>query len=773
MKNRDQKWRYLLLLSTALAFINPNSTVAENESGGKKGVIKGKILDKDTQLPLIGVNVLLKNTSLGAATDKNGGFIITNVPVGSYIIQFRYIGYEPFSVTDVIVRSNRNTFINAELTASVIEGEQVVVSGGYFPELKEQPTSAARFSSEEIRRAATIGGDISRIINGLPSLSNENQNNYIVARGGSVVENSFYIDNINVPNINHFPIPGTTGGGISLLNIDFIKDINVYTGGFSACYGDVLSSVMDISYREGNRDEIDLQADLNFTGVSGTIEGPLGKGKGSYLFSAKHSFTDILFAIIDIDQEPVIYDEFQGKVVYDLTAEHQIGLLYLFGKDRWKILRDEAISRSDNGYGSFDMIENVIGFNWRYLWGKQGFSRTCLSHSYINNDIHFHKTTDQTERFTYQSVEQKFELRNINYFTLGVNHHLEFGFEIKNILDDYDNSFAAHINQSGSFVPSIRANNFIRTWKSGLFLNYTWNPAADIDISPGLRLDYFSYTQHALVSPRLALTCHIDEKTAVNGAVGLYYQNLPMFFLAQNPQFRNLKDMSAYHFILGFNHLFLDDLRLSVEIYRKLYRDCPMDPAQAALFILDENIYNQFYSFRNELVTKGQAQTSGIELMLQKKFSGRFYGLFSGAYYRAKYRGLDDVWRNRVTDNRYLFASEIGYKPDSRWEFNLRWSYAGGIPYTPYDRQLSLRAGTGIYDRSKIMAARLPAYSCLNIRMDRRFHFAKSNMIVYLSIWNLLNRENYSYHFWDEYGGGAGNYTQWQRLPVFGFELEF
>ncbi len=387
MKTRDQKWHYILLLSIVLALIHPNSTVAENESGGKKGVIKGKVLDKDTQLPLIGVNVLLRNTSLGAASDENGGFIITNVPVGSYIVQFRYIGYESFSVTDVIVRSNRNTFISAELTASVIEGEQVVVSGGYFPELKEQPTSAARFSSEEIRRAATIGGDINRIINGLPSLSNENQNNYIVARGGSVVENSFYIDNILVPNINHFPIPGTTGGGISLLNIDFIKDINICTGGFSACYGDVLSSVMNISYREGNRDQIDLQADLNFTGVSGAIEGPLGNGKGAYLFSAKHSFTDILFAIIDIDQEPVIYDEFQGKIVYDLTAKHQISLLHLFGKDRWKILRDEAISRSDNGYGSFDMIENVIGFNWRYLWGNKGFSRTSLSHSYINNDI--------------------------------------------------------------------------------------------------------------------------------------------------------------------------------------------------------------------------------------------------------------------------------------------------------------------------------------------------------------------------------------------------
>jgi len=225
--------------------------------------------------------------------------------------------------------------------------------------------------------------------------------------------------------------------------------------------------------------------------------------------------------------------------------------------------------------------------------------------------------------------------------------------------------------------------------------------------------------------------------------------------------------------VVGLHHLIREDARLSVEAYTKDYRHCPMDPEQPALFILDENIYNQFYSYRETLIASGRARTSGIEMMLQKKLSGNFYGLLSGTYYRAKYRDLDGVWRNRVTDNEYLLAAEVGYKPNPAWEFSLRWSHAGGIPYTPYDRQASQSAGSGVYDQARIMAERLPAYSCLNVRADRRFYFERSNLIVYLSIWNVFNRENVSYHFWDEYGGGSGDYTQWPRLPVFGVEYEF
>lgn len=738
----------------------------------KTGSIRGVVVDSETQQPLMAVNILVKNSIRGAATDAEGHFDIPLLPVGGYSLIYRYLGYETMILSDVIVRSKRITNVHAELNPSILRGDTLVVTAGYFPEVSKQPMGVARFSREEIRRAPTIGGDINRIINSLPSLSNENQNNYIIARGGSTVENSFYIDNIRVPNINHFPIPGTTGGAVSLLNIDFIQNIDVVTGGFPAKYGDVLSSVLDIKYREGNRDNVDLQTDLNFTGLSAAVEGPIHNGEGSYLYSYKHSFTDILLALIGSDQEPVIYDELQGKVVYDLSQNHRISVLHLYGKDRWKILRDDAISRSENGYGQFGMTENILGVNWRYLWGKKGFSNTSLSHTYMSNDIRYLKTSDQTERFIFQSDEQELTLRNVTHFIPSDNFNWEFGMEVRRFSGRYDNTVSSFINLVGHIVPEIHSQENMMSWKSGLFAEIKIKPVSWFTMVPGLRIDHFSLNEKATFSPRLALSGHIDKKTTISGAAGITYQNLPPFFLAQNPNFKTLPDMKATHFSLGFNRLFSDDTRLSLELYHKDYRHCPMDPAQGSLFILDENIYSQFYSYHENLLSTGRAKTQGVELFIQKRLSHRFYGLLSGTYYCAQYRDLTGQWRNRITDNRFLVTAEMGYKPNPSWEFSWRWSYAGGMPYTPYDPEASSGAGYGIYDDSKVMSERLPAYSCLNVRIDRRFYFGRSNLIVYLSIWNVLNRDNVSYHYWDEYGNVAGNYTQWPRLPVFGVEFE-
>ena len=265
----------------------------------------------------------------------------------------------------------------------------------------------------------------------------------------------------------------------------------------------------------------------------------------------------------------------------------------------------------------------------------------------------------------------------------------------------------------------------------------------------------------------------MNEKASLSASAGIYYQNIPLYFLSQNSDFKLLKDPVSYHYVLGLSNLISDDTRMTVEIYNKEYKNCPIDPAQPQLYILDEAMYDMFYSNHENLVDTGNGYTRGIEIMVQKKLSDKFYGIISGTYFRSRYRDHSGVWRNRITDNRYLFALEGGYKPNNKWEFSLRWSAAGGIPYTPFDEVKSSELQHGVYDDTKIMSERLPGYSCLNIRFDRRFHFSGSNLIFYLSIWNFLNKRNFAYHHWAEYQNTAANYTQWPRLPVFGFEYEF
>ena len=215
-----------------------------------RGKIKGEVLDGETMTPLRGANVILVNTPLGAVTDAQGKFTITRVPVGSYTVRFSYTGFESLNRTDVIVRPERITFLQAELEMSTIEMESVIITGGYFAEVRDQPTSLVNFSAEEIRRAPGSIGDVSRVVRALPSIAKvDDETNMLMVRGGGPTENIFFIDNIEMPNINHFPIQGTSGGVISLVNVDLIKDVNFYSGGFGAAYGGGLSSVMDLSLR--------------------------------------------------------------------------------------------------------------------------------------------------------------------------------------------------------------------------------------------------------------------------------------------------------------------------------------------------------------------------------------------------------------------------------------------------------------------------------------------------------------------------------------------
>lgn len=255
-----------------------------------RGNLKGRILDSETKESLVAVNIEVLHTILGAATDTDGNYLIPDIPVGNYKLKVSYVGYETVIQADILVRPDRTTFFNTELKRSAIESEEIIVSAGYFSNTTDQPMSLTNFSAEEIRRAPGSAGDVSRIIYGLPSVAKVNDTkNSLIVRGGSALENSFYVDNIEINNINHFPEQGSSGGPIGMINVDLIKDVNFYTGGFNASYGDRLSSVMELKFREGDPDRFNAQLDLGLGGFGGVAEGPWPNQKGSWLVAARRT----------------------------------------------------------------------------------------------------------------------------------------------------------------------------------------------------------------------------------------------------------------------------------------------------------------------------------------------------------------------------------------------------------------------------------------------------------------------------------------------------
>jgi hypothetical protein len=747
--------------------------VLSAQNNGPKGSIKGKIVDIETKTPLIGVNIYIKNTQTGTSTDAEGNYEITNVPVGLINVVFSYIGYESITKTDINVKPDRTLYLNIEMRSSAVELQDVVVTNGYFSELENKPVSTVNFSSEEINRSPGTAGDVSRILYTLPSIAKINdQRNSLIVRGGTAVENSFYIDNIEIPNINHFPVEGSSDGPIGILNSDFVNDVNFHSGGFSPIYGDRLSSIMDISFREGSKARFSPQVNLSMAGFGGAIEGAIGN-KGNYLLSINRSYLDLLVNQIEEGSPLPKYGDMQGKFVYDFDSNNHLSLLDVFSVDEIYLDPDKAIENDANMYGKTNGVTNTAGVNWQHIWNEKGFSNTSIAHTYIKYDMDYGKTAKQQQFYTNNSSENILRFRNVNYLKLNNQNSLEFGTDLSGMFISYNTNYGEYEDLYGSITPPLYINNKMSGYKLGAFCVHHLNLLENLKLDYGTRIDYFTYNQNLNFSPRGTLTYQLNSKSSFSVSAGLFHQEIPNNILVQSGDFKSLKTPSAVHYIAGFSRTLGNATRLSIEVYYKDYYNFPINPAQPTMFLFDQvQVFGIFWS-NAALIDNGRANAKGIEVILQKKLAEDFYGLVSGSISNSSYKDYSGNWHNRIYDNRFNFNLEGGYIPSKDWEFKVRWVYAGGAPYTPFDYEASKKAGVGIWDISRTNSQRLPDYHSMNIRIDKRFYFSSSSLLVYLSVWNAYNRKNVAFYYWNEVKNDIDSQTQWSTLPVIGVEYEF
>jgi len=757
--------KFLLFILFFFSFIHANTL--------QNGSISGKVVDVANQLTLIGVNIFIESIQTGAATDTKGNFTVENLGVGSYTLKFSYVGYRSVTKTDVIVRPGRTTFVNVSMAEEILELSNVTVNSGYFSDVENKGMSAVSFSSEEVRRAPGAAGDISRIIFALPSVAKVNDNsNSLMVRGGTPIENSFYVDNIEIPNINHFPTQGSSDGPIGILNVDFIEDVTFYPGGFSPSYGDRMSSVMDINFRDGNRNNFNGQAALSFAGVSALAEGPLGNN-GSYMVAVNKSYLDLIFQAINESGTVPEYGDFQAKLSFDLDDKNKLSILDVLAID---YINNKYVSSLKTGffvYGPAKMLTNTIGINWRHIWGKSGYSNTSLALTYNDNDYEYFRTKTQMSLLHNQSKEITTTLRNVNYYKAGKTTNLNFGLESKVRTNNYNLQYGVYIDEFGNVTNPNIIDNKLNTVTASLFFDVKQILFNNLTINFGLRSDYFDYNDNIEISPRAGIQYKLSDVSSIYARWGLYYQNVPSYVLVQNNALKNFKTPLSEHLILGFDYMLSEETKLTLELFNKNYSNFPVDPLQPGVFLLDESVRNHIFLEHENLVGHGEAYSRGIEIIVQKKFAKDFYGMISGSYSTAKYKALESSWYNRIYDNRYNFAVEGGYKPSHTWELSMRWIYAGGRPYTPINEAASLSTGYEMIDKNNINSERMPDYHSFNIRFDKRFLFDNSNIVLYLSIWNVYGRENISEYYWDEVNQKKESSTGWGMLPIFGVEWEF
>lgn len=741
---------------------------------GPSGYLEGKVVDETNKVSLLGVNIFIPESGIGTTTDENGNYKFNSLKVGIYQIEFSYIGYNKITKTDVIIKPNRTHYLNIDLQPTSVELENVVVESGYFHEIDKKPLGTVNFSSEEIRRAPGSAGDVSRILFGLPSLAKVNDSrNSLIVRGGSPIENTFYIDNIEIPNINHFPVGGSSDGSLALLNVDFIEDVNFYSGGFSSIFGDRLSSIMEISFREGAKDKIQPQLNLSMQGVGGSIEGPISD-KGSYMVSGNISYVDLILDETETGGALPRYGDAQTKIVYNLNDKNKITLLDVMSIDQINLEYENAI-KSDltNSYGKTNALTNVAGINWQYLWGKSGYSNTSISHTFYDYQREYYETKSKNHSFENNSKEQILKLRNVNYHKLGKNSNFEFGLEAKYNFSKFDVLYESTEDNYGNLTPRLYVLEDLKTAKTALFAQHSLTFSQKMKLTYGGRLDYFEYNDHLNFSPRLAMEYSFNNGIRLSASSGIFTQEIPENILIQNDAFKKLATPTANHFIVGISKMLGKSTRLSIEGYYKDYKNFPIDPSQPNVFIFDQSMIDGLFLNHESLADKGEAFSRGIEVMIQKKLASDFYGMVSASYSKTRYKDLNGDWHDRIYDNEFNFALEGGYIPNNEWEFKLRWIYAGGAPYTPFDIERSTQQSTGIWDTNNINGKRLPDYHSLNLRVDKRFYFEKTNLIVYISIMNAYNRENIAFYAWNEVKNKLDKQKQWSTLPVLGVEFEF
>lgn len=759
-----------LILLLIFLFVIPLMGFAQ-ESNQRRGSITGCVVDAQTLEPLIGVNLIIEKTLNGAATDTDGRFEITNLTPGIYTVTVRYIGYETQLIPDIVVGVQGADELYIKLNPATLQGDEITVTTGYFSETNTEGIGKVSFTPEEIRRNPGAGQELSRVLAALPSVASRGETSTdLLVRGGSPTENGNYIDNIPVPNVRHFTMQGgRSNGPIGIVNTDLVSDIEFSAGGFTSKFGNHLSSVSDISYRDGNSDHIRGNLGFNMAGGGGDINGPLGK-KTTFLLSARRSYLDLLADAINSGGAPR-YNDAQAKLSFNPSKKDKIILLSIYGASEYESTFEDAREEGfpDAVYNGND--QNTIGTNWRHLWGN-GYTNTSLSYSYKNIDQHLRDAITEQTSIKYDAREAQEVLRSITYLRLNPTNSVEFGGEFTLEQNEYDYFYAGGTNVAGEVRPDYIRNDNVDGGLAAGFFSYNLQITPKLSATAGLRGTYNSYNEDFNMAPRVKARYQLTPKMGLSAAYGVHYQAVPRYLISQNEALADLKSTRADHYILSADYLLSDDTKLTIDLYNKEYSNAPILPLVNNVGIRSY-ILDSFQSFYENLNDNGEAYARGVEVLVQKKLAVNFYGMVSASYFRTRYKDYLGEWQDREYDNRMLFSVIGGYRPNDLWEVSVRWSYLGGRTYTPIDAQASEAAGSEIYDMSAFNSERYPAYHSLFTRIDRRYFLKRTNLVTFVEIWNTYNRANVDADYWNIHTNQIDQATQFSFLPVGGVMFEF
>ena len=739
------------------------------------GSVLGDAADKNTQSFIEGVVVKVIGTELGAVTKKDGSFEIKNIPVGTYEIQFTDVSYQPYIESNVVILPGKTMMLSVQMEG--ITTEEVVVESSRFQKPNDISTSFKSLTFEELRRSPGGFEDIGRIIQTLPGVAiGSDGRNDLNVRGGSPTENLFIVDGFQVNNINHFGSQGATGGPVSIINLDFVKEVNFLTGGFSAKYGDRLSSVVDINLRDGNLKKFSGKINLSGTGFGANLEGPLPtKNKSSWIVSARRSYLDLVFNAAGFSFVPE-YSDFQARLHYHINKNNFLTFSSFGAIDVVRFNNTTEQNKQDNERILTNNQKSYsTGIGLKTLLSANSFSNISISRNFSNyffskRDSNFNETfrNDSKEGDILIKAEYSLKAGNFGYINTGTGGQtIKLDYDIYKEADTLD--FVDPVTGNKIVVPAVTVREIKRTYKAFAYAELVKNFLGRFKLAAGIRYDYFDLISHKnYISPRASLSAVITPKLSLNLAYGIFYQSPSYIWLAATPDNLNLKDIRADHYIAGLEYLFDESTKMTLEFYYKEYRNYPVSTVRPYQILANNSSFETENSFGLEsLISTGTGKTSGIELFIQKALTKTLYGTLSFSYSDAKYTAYDGVERRSDFDNRYIVNISGGYKLGTSWEFSAKFRFAGGRPYTPVNPL------DGTIDFTNYNSQTLPVYHRLDVRADKRWYFSKWTLTTYIDIQNVYNRQNTGAYRWDKFKKEIVTDKNIGILPSIGISAEF
>lgn len=717
--------------------------------------IKGTVIDKASRQPLEFINVLVLGLGRGGVTDAEGHFNIGEVPPGIYRLQASAVGYKTILTPEYIV-STKDLTIQIETEENLTELEGVTVTASPFRRDPESPVGLRIIGLQEIEKSPGANRDISRIVQSYPGVafSPAGYRNDLIVRGGSPSENRFYLDGVEIPNINHFSTQGASGGPVGIINADLIREVNFYTGAFPTDRGNAMSSVLDFKLRDGDMERNSLKATLGASEVSLASNGHIGK-KTSYLVSVRQSYLQFLFDMLELPFLPTFTDA-QFKLKTRFNANNELTILGLGGIDNMKLNTKLDGEKAEYILSYLPKIQQetfTLGAVYRHYAGIHVQS-VVVSHSYLNNRNTKYLNNDESSAdnlsLKLRSVEQETKFRIENTSTFG-NWKINFGANLD--YSQYTNTTfqRVYIDEGRTFD----YHTYLGMWRWGIFgtINYATTDER-FTASLGVRTDANNFSSGMKgmgdqLSPRLSLSYRLTDGLYLSGNAGLYYQLPPytgLGFKDNNGAWVNkyLRYMSVSQESLGLSWHPGNTFELSAEGFYKQYDKIPFSIADGIPLACKGNDYGVIGN--EALSSTAQGRAYGIEILMKWLIAKKLNLASSFTLFKSEYRNnKQSEYIASAWDNRYIFNMSGTYNFPHNWSLGMKISCIGGAPYTPYDVEKSSLVtawnaqGRPYYDYTKYNTGRLPAFGQLDVRVDKTFYLKRCMLGFYIDLQNVTN----------------------------------